>query len=101
MEPARINPTRAIIGFGGVIATAIIASVIAFTVVTEPASPSTPSIKFKALLIPTIQSRVIGYDQKPKSIPPKNGIVLICTPKRYTRVAIESCINNLNFASRL
>ena len=73
IEPARIKPTSAIIGFGGVIATAIIARVIALTVVTEPASPSTPSIKFRALLIPTIHNIVIGYDQKPKSIPPKNG----------------------------
>ena len=47
-------------GLEGVMATAIIASVTALIVTTEPASPSTPSIKFKALLIPTIHNRVIG-----------------------------------------
>ena len=67
IEPARINAIKALIEFGGRIANATIASVIALTVITEPASPSTPSIKFTALLIPTIHKRVIGYDKKPKS----------------------------------
>ena len=60
MEPARIKPISALIGFEGVIATAIIARVTALTVTTDPASPSTPSIKFKAFEIPTIHNKVIG-----------------------------------------
>ena len=62
IEPARINPISALIGFGGVIASAIIARVTAFIVITEPANPSTPSIKLTALLIPTIHNIVKGYE---------------------------------------
>lgn len=79
IEPAKINPIKALIGLGGVIATAIIAKVTAFTVTTEPAKPSTPSIKFKAFEIPTIHSIVIGYEKIP--ISPMNGTLLIFTPK--------------------
>ena len=98
IAPARIKPIRALIGFAGDNVIAKIAKVIAFTVTTEPASPSTPSIKFTAFEIPTIQSKVIGYESKPKSIPPKNGTLSICTPKRYAIVAIETWIKSLNFA---
>ena len=90
IEPAKINPIKALIGFGGDKVIAKIANVTAFTVTTEPASPSTPSIKFIALEIPTIHNKVIGYENHPKSIPPKKGTLLICTPKRYTTVAIET-----------
>lgn len=49
IEPAKINPIKALIGLGGVIATAIIAKVTAFTVTTEPAKPSTPSKKVQSV----------------------------------------------------
>ena len=42
--------------------------VIALTVITEPASPSTPSIKLTALEIPTIHRTVIGYENIPNCI---------------------------------
>ena len=48
IEPARIKPIKALIGFGGDKVIARTASVIALTVTTEPARPSTPSIKFTA-----------------------------------------------------
>ena len=60
IEPARINAISAVIGWAGVTATAIKARVIELTVITEPASPSTPSIKLTAFEIHTIQSKVIG-----------------------------------------
>lgn len=60
IEPASINAIRAVIGCAGLTATAIRANVIELTVITEPASPSTPSIKLTALEIPTIHKRVIG-----------------------------------------
>src|SRR5574344_48765 len=63
VEPAKINAIKALIGLGGIIATAIIPKVIEFTVITEPASPSTPSIKFTALLIPTIHKSVNIYEK--------------------------------------
>ena len=77
IEPARIKPINALIGLGGQTVIAKIARVMALTVTTEPASPSTPSIKFKAFEIPTIHKSVIGYDNHPKSKPPKNGTLFI------------------------
>ena len=59
IDPARINAINALIGLGGTIATAIKPKVIELTVTTDPARPSTPSIKFTALLIPTIHNIVI------------------------------------------
>ena len=90
IEPARINPINALIGFGGLSVIARIAKVRAFTVTTDPAKPSTPSIKFTALEIPTIHSIVIGYDNHQAKSKFKNGIEFIWTPNKYTIVAIET-----------
>ena len=60
IEPARIKAIRAMIGCAGVIATATRASATELTVITEPASPSTPSIKLTAFVTPTIHNIVIG-----------------------------------------
>ena len=60
IEPAKINAINAVIGCAGVIATATKANAIESTVITEPASPSTPSIKLTAFDIPTIHNTVIG-----------------------------------------
>ena len=60
MDPAKINAIKAVIGWAGVIATDIKAKVIELTVITDPASPSTPSIKLTAFDIPTIHKIVIG-----------------------------------------
>ena len=100
IEPARINAISALIALGGVIATAIKPNVIELTVTTEPASPSTPSMKFTALLIPTIHKIVRMYDTKIFNSD-KNGTESMRPPKRNTKVAIAICINNLNFALRL
>ena len=85
-------PIKPLIEFPVAIVEAIRASVTELTVTTDPAKPSTPSIKLTALEIPTIQRIVIGYENRPKSIAPPKGlkIVSILTPKRYTIVAIDN-----------
>lgn len=86
IEPARINAINALIELGGRIAKATIANVIALTVITEPAKPSTPSMKFTALLIPTIHNNVIGYDKNPilkgKPILYPNVVISTFTPSK-------------------
>ena len=58
IAPAKINAINALIAFVGVIATAINPRVTDDIVTIDPASPSTPSIKFKAFEIPTIHKIV-------------------------------------------
>ena len=55
-----MQPIKALIGLDGDNVTAKIAKVMELTVTTEPASPSTPSIKLNAFEIPTIHNNVIG-----------------------------------------
>ena len=84
IEPAKIKAIKAVIGCAGVIATATKASAIEFTVITEPASPSTPSMKLTAFVTPTIHKIVIGYEKSPKSIAFPNGLnkTSIFTPNK-------------------
>ena len=60
MAPIKINATRAEMGEGGVTTREIMPIVIEPIVTTEPAKPSTPSIKFVAFEIPTIHNKLIG-----------------------------------------
>ena len=100
MAPKSIKATRADIGEEGVVTIEIIAIASELMVTTEPASPSIPSIKLIAFVIPTIHKRLIGYDKIPSSIsfPKGLNIVSILTPRRITVVAIVICKNSLNFA---
>ena len=71
MAPDKIIATKAEIGEEGAATIEIIAIATEPIVTTEPAKPSTQSIKLIAFVIPTIQSKLIGYAKKQstKSLP--------------------------------
>ena len=66
-------------------------------VITEPASPSIPSIKFTAFDIATIHKTVTIYEKYPSCIGSPNGLNIesILIPSKNTIVAIATCINSL------
>ena len=70
---------------------------------TPAAKPSKPSIKLMALVIPTIQNKVIGIANHPNSITFPSGIVIysICKPDNIGIKAAMICHENFAFADKV